>query len=682
MLNLDQQEITKDVLFEKYIKNDETSQIDIFKRVAKGVAQAEKEELREKYEQIFYNNMLNGGIGAGRIMSSGGTNLSVTMINCFVIDVGDSIEGVDENGHPGIYESVKLAACTMRKGGGVGYNFSKIRPKGAEIKSSDSIASGPCSYIDLFDISCLTIESAGCFTGETLIDTTEGLITIKEIVESNKDYYAITHMGPKKITTKFKTGIKPIWNVKTTSGLNVRVSKDHKFAQYRDNKIITVPISEIVNSNNNSLILLESTLTKSGRVFSKLSDTSISAIEIEEPRETYDLEVEDVHLLSGNGIYSSNSRRGAQLAALNIDHPDILEFIKAKRTKGRWNNFNISVLVPDSFMKIKESDGYIELVHKAKPGKKLIENGAYQRADGKWVYNKIKAKELWNIIMKSNYDYAEPGILFEDNINRDNNLRYIEYIDTTNPGVTGETLILTKSLGYVPIENLVGQEVEIWNGYEWSFVTPKVTGENKEIYKISLSDGSYLLCTSNHTFVLDNNLKITADELPINAKLAKPTYPIIESIFNEDDVYIFNKYNVPTIAKSINYRISWLGDYIDNFSIKCKDKIVLLSGNKDTLYQIKYMLNTLGVNGCLYFEPSFKIYLLIISGYDINCLKKLGLKTNFFNLDDIIDKKDTNDLIVINKEKLPELASKVYCFTEPKNHTGIFNGILTGNCGE
>ena len=284
------QDISKVTILEKYAKGNELTADDIYKRVAKGVASVEKtEELKKKYEIAFYENMLNGAIGAGRIMSNAGTNVGGTLINCFVQPVGDSITGLDEDGDPGIYDSITKAAETMRRGGGVGYNFSKIRPKGSYVKGTSSFASGPCSYINVFDASCDTVESAG-------------------------------------------------------------------------------------------------------------------------------------------------ARRGAQLAALNIDHPDILEFITAKRTPGRWNKFNVSVFVSDKFMEAKNQNKPWQLVHKAEPSKEQIDAGAfYRNEDNVWVYKTIDASVLWNEIMKSNYDFAEPGILFQDNINNDNNLRYVEYIHATNP---------------------------------------------------------------------------------------------------------------------------------------------------------------------------------------------------------------------------------------------------------
>lgn len=283
------QQFSTDVMLEKYAKGDESRIDDIYRRVARGVARAEPEALRKQAEAEFFDNFRRGALGAGRIMSAAGTGIEATLINCFVQPVGDAIQGVDENGLPGIYVALLQAAETMRRGGGVGYNFSAIRPKGARVHSTGSSASGPCSYMDVFDASCRTVESAG-------------------------------------------------------------------------------------------------------------------------------------------------SRRGAQMGILDCTHPDLLEFIVAKQTKGRWNNFNVSVAVSDEFMQAVADDATWQLVHRAEPSPALRASGDLrQREDGMWVYREVQAKEVWDTIMRSTYDVAEPGVVFMSRMNDDNNLRAVETIRATNP---------------------------------------------------------------------------------------------------------------------------------------------------------------------------------------------------------------------------------------------------------
>ncbi len=282
-LALPPQQVTLDVLLEKYAKGDEHEVAEVRRRVARALAAVEKDPAR--WEPAFYEALENGFIPGGRVNSAAGTQLQATLINCFVEPVGDSVsETVD--GKPGIYVALTEAAETMRRGGGVGYDFSAIRPRGAKVRGTNSTASGPVSYMRVFDKSCETVESAG-------------------------------------------------------------------------------------------------------------------------------------------------ARRGAQMGILRCDHPDIEDFVHAK-DEGELKNFNVSVAVTDAFMQAVVEDAGWELVHQAPPSADA-EGSPYQRVDGLWVYRKLQARELWQQIMESTYDHAEPGVFFVDRANIDNNLSYCETIESTNP---------------------------------------------------------------------------------------------------------------------------------------------------------------------------------------------------------------------------------------------------------
>jgi ribonucleoside-diphosphate reductase alpha chain len=128
-------------------------------------------------------------------------------------------------------------------------------------------------------------------------------------------------------------------------------------------------------------------------------------------------------------LESAGARRGAQMGMLRCDHPDVEDFIHAKRD-GSLSNFNMSVAVTDEFMRAVADDGDIELWHRAEPFDK---DAAYQRADGTWVYRRLGARALFDQIMQSTYNHAEPGVVFIDRVNEDNNLSYCEAVAATNP---------------------------------------------------------------------------------------------------------------------------------------------------------------------------------------------------------------------------------------------------------
>ena len=233
-------------------------------RVAAAVAEAEAPEHREFWRTRFHDAIADFRfIPAGRILAGAGTGRDVTLFNCFVMGtIPDSLDG--------IFDHLREAALTMQQGGGVGMDFSTIRPAGAAVKGVGADASGPLSFMDCWDAMCRTVHSAG-------------------------------------------------------------------------------------------------------------------------------------------------QRRGAMMGCLRIDHPDIEAFIDAKRDPARLRNFNLSVLVTDAFMAALGADADWPLVFAGE------------------TCRTVRARELWDRLMRATYDCAEPGVIFIDRVNQANNLAYCETISASNP---------------------------------------------------------------------------------------------------------------------------------------------------------------------------------------------------------------------------------------------------------
>jgi len=278
---------------------------DTYQRVAKALAEVEKESERERYFEEFLWALRSGAIPAGRIISNAGAREhkpATSTINCTVSGtVGDSMDN--------ILNKVHEAGLTLKAGCGIGYEFSTLRPKGAYVTGAGAYTSGPLSFMDIYDKMCFTVSSAG-------------------------------------------------------------------------------------------------------------------------------------------------GRRGAQMGTFDVGHPDVMEFIRAKREDGRLRQFNLSLLVTDEFMQavINEEDWKLAFPITQKEleqdeldikdntqfvWREWPEAGNYvSNGDGLVackIYKTMPAHRVWDLIMASTYDFAEPGFVLIDKVNEMNNNWFCENVRATNP---------------------------------------------------------------------------------------------------------------------------------------------------------------------------------------------------------------------------------------------------------
>lgn len=331
-------------------------------------------------------------------------------------------------------------------------------------------------------------------------------------------------------------------------------------------------------------------------------------------------------------IKQGGKRRGANMGILNVDHPDILAFIDCKKDNNELNNFNISVGITEKFMEaVKAGEEY-----------DLIDPHTQE------VTGKLNAKEVFDKIVDAAWRNGEPGILFVDRMERDNIVPKEGKLYSTNPCVTGDTLILTDE-GYVPIIECVGKHVKVWNGREWSEVVPRKTGENQDLLKITMSDGHEVVCTPYHKFVLSDGEKVEAKDLRAGDKMTECDFPLIEGGKELKNAYTqgffagdgFNGsgrpakyisfYNgkrdckdycallscrensekretykvdvehekefVPNAEYTVKSRLDWLAGLMDSDGGMTVDGSVSISSvSREFLTQTQYMLETLGIH--------------------------------------------------------------------------------------
>ncbi|HET6603258.1 MAG TPA: LAGLIDADG family homing endonuclease [Xanthomonadaceae bacterium] len=248
-------------------------------------------------------------------------------------------------------------------------------------------------------------------------------------------------------------------------------------------------------------------------------------------------------------VSSAGGRRGAQMGTFDVSHPDVREFIRAKREDGRLRQFNLSLLITDDFMQAVEADADWPLLFPVN----IKEKDEVDLADAEvvvwreWpttktyvvredglvackVYGRVKARHLWDMIMVSTYDYAEPGFILIDRVNEMNNNWWCENIRATNPCVTADTRLATQ-YGMVPIGELHAAGVALKatvdrraldqreRGCEVRDAVPAfMTAHRAPVYRVATEDGYEIKATAWHDFYTERG-KIKLEDLQVGDRL-------------------------------------------------------------------------------------------------------------------------------------------------------------------
>ena len=431
----------------------------------------------------------------------------------------------------------------------------------------------------------------------------------------------------------------------------------------------------------------------------------------------------------------SGKRLGSFAMYLEVWHSDILTFLEAKKNSGsdeeRARDLFYALWVSDLFMKKieKDEDWYLMDPNRC-PNLANVYGDEFEElylkyvSDNKFV-KQIKARELWAAIISSQIEHGMPYICYKDSVNRKSNQKNIGTIRSSNLCVSGDTKILIYE-GYFNIKDLENQEVEVWNGFEWSKTIIKKTGENQKLLKINFSNGMYIKCTEYHKFHIKINNRasiIEAKNLTPNMKIIRYQTPIVynnnidikypytkgyfsccriydgdneEIIFKNDEN---SRFYVP-INNSINTKIKWLEGYFDSDGFimkkKCDEKNVCISVHSISssltfLQNVFLLLQTIGITSRIYEEEKnmkIQLYRIKIQNNELIKLTEFGFNPKHIN--NIILKPLSFDSDIIHNNNYVKIKSieecnqleDTYCFNEPVENKGIFNGVIAGNCAE
>lgn len=385
-------------------------------------------------------------------------------------------------------------------------------------------------------------------------------------------------------------------------------------------------------------------------------------------------------------INQGGKRSGSIAMYIEPWHCDILDFLKCKRPHGDMNKRTLDLFfglwIPDLFMeRVQNGEMWSLMCPSECPGLNEVYGPAFKKLYEKYekegkICNSIKAKDLFDEIIKSQSETGTPYMLYKDAANQKSNQKNIGTIKSSNLCVAPETRILTRK-GYYPIKDLVNQDIEVWNGEEWSKTQVKQTGVNQKLICITMSNGSTVYCTEYHKFILNDETIVEARDLKIGSTLINFKLPIVvggdEDMPKETCFCMFYKeINVP-MNHSLNVKLKWFSDICNTYGLFNNNTLQIINVPKKKLIEIQLMLQTMGI------KSSVRHGILIIDSLNLQYLLDLGFSCDLqLNVTKTMNSKNVKVVLIEDTNRWDD----TYCFTESKKNRGIFEGVLLGNCAE
>ena len=475
-------------------------------------------------------------------------------------------------------------------------------------------------------------------------------------------------------------------------------------------------------------------------------------------------------------------RNGSFAIYLEPWHADVEDFLKLKLNTGseeeRCRDLFYALWIPDLFMeRVEKNEQWTLFCPSEAPGLADVYGDEFKTLYEKYEQEgrgrkQIDAQKLWFKVLDSQIETGTPYLLYKDAANKKSNQKNIGTIKSSNLCVAPETYVLTDK-GQIPIVELAGKRVNVWNGDKWSQTKVMKTGEQQKLLTVYLSNGSQITCTPYHKFIIRSGYsdkcsikdatRIEAWKLKDGMKLAKNTlqliegdekydmkYPYTHGFFCGDGTYhnnpngyrskgvslygekkkliqhlqirsssykedalgrintmlpdeLSDKFVVPLQA-SQRCRLEWLAGLLDSDGTVARngtnESLQVASVHFEFLDRIRLMLQTLGIQSKVTLSRPErvtlmpdgkggrkeyncqKIYRLLISSSAVHILIEQGLQCYRLQIKGDKPQRNAEQFVTVVSVQDNGRVDDTYCFNEPENHAGVFNGILTGNCTE